>query len=173
MGSGKTNKLRGHNGERYYASYFRNLGFEFCETSRAASRKHDNAKIDLMYVPYNIQIKTGKHTSMNPGKELFSMEASIKLMFPPEDEVFKKPCLLIHRKYVEVGHKRKIEDDVVFMSLIQFNIYKNNGANFEYLSLKEFKFELDSQFKTIVSVTMEDFKNQVILKEQSNVKNCN
>jgi hypothetical protein len=59
------------------------------------------------------------------------------------------------------------------MSLKQFDLYQQAGANLLPLSLKEFKFELDSQFKTIVSVTMEDFKNQVILKEQSNVKNCN
>jgi hypothetical protein len=172
MGSGKTNKTRGHNGERYYANFFRALGFTFCETSRQASRKHDNAKIDLMYIPYNIQIKTGKHSTMNPGKELFSMETSINVMFPPENEVFKKPCILIHRKMAE-GYRRTDLDDLVYMSLQQFNLFNNNGAKLEYISLKEFKFDLFSQFKTIVCITVENFKNNIILKEHPNVNNSN
>lgn len=170
MGSGKTNKTRGHKGERHYVNFFKDLGFTFCATSRAASRKHDNAKIDLMYIPYNIQIKTGKHTTMNPGKELLNMETSIKVMFPPEDEVFKKPCILIHRKMAE-GYRRTDLDDLVYMSLQQFDLFNSKGAKLEYISLKEFKFDLTSQFKTIVGVTVENFKNEVILKEHPNVNN--
>ena len=169
MGSGKTNKIQGHAGEQYYAAYFRKLGFTSCDISRGDGKRYDNAKIDLMHIPYNIQIKTGKHKSMNAGKELFTMESAIKSMFPEEDEVFKKPCLLIHRKHVEEGNTRLEHDDIVFMSLQQFDLYKNNGAKFEYIYLKEFKFELGSQFKCVIAVTMEDFKKEVILKEQLNV----
>jgi hypothetical protein len=41
------------------------------------------------------------------------------------------------------------------MSLQQFDIYRSEGSKMDYLSLKEFKFELNSEFKTIVSVTLE------------------
>ena len=56
---GSTNKRKGHNAERYYCNLFKELGFEFCTTARLASRLYDNAKIDLVNLPYNLQIKAG------------------------------------------------------------------------------------------------------------------
>lgn len=169
MGVGKTNKRKGSNAERYYAKFFRELGHEFCGTSRAVSKKHDNAKIDLMYVPFNIQIKAGKQKGMNPGKELFNMFSHIQSMFPKEDEVFKKPLLLFHYKERPIGTRNRTPDlEMVYMSQQQFEIFQKLNPNFRYDYIKTFKFELQSEFKTIVGMTLETFKNEIILKHYCN-----
>jgi len=162
---GKTNKNKGNNAERHYAMLFRELGFTFCETSRFASKKHDNAKIDLIEVPFNIQIKAGKQTGMNPGKELLLMENSIKTMFSPEDPVHKKPLLLFHYMEVGRGKKRLPEHEFVYMSNEQFDLFRKRSKKLEYSTLKTFNFEMFSQFKTIVGMPFEVFRNEVILRQ--------
>lgn len=163
-GVGKTNRRKGHNAERIYAIRFREMDFKFCETSRFVSKKHDNAKIDLMYIPFNIQLKAGKQSGLNAGKELLMMKSAIEVMFPPEDEVFKKPKLLIHYKEVGRGHTRLPEHEIVYMSLQQFDIFQTMNPSLKYDSLKTFKFEMECEFKHIVNMTFEYFKNEVILK---------
>ena len=167
MGVGATNKRKGSTAERYYAKFFRELGFTFCETSRFGSKKHDNAKIDLLYIPFNVQIKAGIQKNMNPGKELFMMSTSISAMFPPEDEVFKRPCILFHYKQGKPGAKRTPEMEMVYMSMIQFYLFRAKSPNLEYLMLKDFKFDLQSEFKTIVGMTLDHFKSEVILKQHA------
>ena len=165
MGLGATNKRKGSSAERYYAKFFRELGFTFCETARFGSKKHDNAKIDLLYIPFNVQIKAGVQKNMNPGKELFMMATSITAMFPPEDEVSKRPCLLFHYKQGKPGVKRTPEMEMVYMSIIQFNLFRAKNPNLTYSMMKEFKFDLQSEFKTVVGMTLEHFKEEVILKQ--------
>lgn len=165
MGVGATNKRKGSTAERYYAKFFRDLGFTFCETSRFVSKKHDNAKIDLMYIPFNLQIKAGVQKNMNPGKELFMMASSISSMFPLEDEVHRKPCLLIHYKQGTPGVRRTPDMEVVYMSMIQFDVFRNRSRELKYDYLKEYKFDLQSEYKSIVGMTLEHFKNEVILKQ--------
>jgi hypothetical protein len=165
MGVGATNKRKGSTAERYYAKFFRDLGFSFCETSRFVSKKHDNAKIDLMYIPFNLQIKAGVQKNMNPGKELFMMASSIASMFPHEDEVHRKPCLLIHYKQGTPGVRRTPDMEVVYMSMIQFDVFRNLNRELKYDYLKEYKFDLQSEYKSIVGMTLEHFKNEVILKQ--------
>lgn len=165
MGVGSTNKRKGSTAERLYAKFFKEMGFEHCATSRFVSKKHDNAKIDLVYVPFNIQIKAGVQKNMNPGKELFSMASSIASMFPKEEDVHKKPCLLIHHKQGTMGVKRLPEMSMVYMSLLQFDLFKDKTPNLEYFMLKDFKFEFNSEFKTIVGMPFDYFKKEVILKQ--------
>ena len=165
MGIGATNKRKGSTAERYYAKFFRELGFNFCETSRFVSKKHDNAKIDLMYIPFNVQIKAGVQKNMNPGKELFMMATSITAMFPPEDEVTKRPCILFHYKQGKPGVKRTPDMEMVYMSLIQFNVFRSKSLGLEYSMMKDFKFDLNSDFKTVVGMTLDQFKQEVILKQ--------
>ena len=167
MGLGATNKRKGSTAERYYAKFFRELGFPFCETARFGSKKHDNAKIDLLYIPFNIQIKAGIQQNMNPGKELFMMATSIKAMFPLEDDVHQRPCILFHYKQGKPGVKRTPEMEMVYMSLSQFNIFKSSNEELQHSMSKEFKFDLNSEFKSIVGMTLEHFKNEIILKRES------
>lgn len=165
MGIGATNKRKGSTAERYYAKFFRELGFNFCETARFGSKKHDNAKIDLLYIPFNVQIKAGVQKNMNPGKELFMMSTCIAAMFPAEDEVFKKPCILFHYKQGKPGARRTPDMEIVYMSMTQFLAFQEKSPELTCLSLKEFKFDLDSEFKTVVGMTLDHFKEQVIIKQ--------
>lgn len=166
---GKTNKRKGSDAERYYAKFFRELGYPDCSTARFESKHHDNAKIDLMNIPFNIQVKAGKQTNMSPGRELFNMESAIKAMFREGHENHRKPLLLFHYKAVGPGHKRQAQHEVVYMSLLQFDLFKAKSRNLEYDSLKTFRYEMHSQFKQVVGMTLEVFKSEVILKQYSNV----
>lgn len=169
MGIGKTNKMMGSKAENTYSKFFVDLGFADCIPSRHISKKHDNAKIDLMNIPFNVQIKAGRQNNMNPGKELLSMQHCIDLMFTKdEDAVTLRPNILLHAMSVERGVERLPEHEIVYMSLQQFDVYRSEGSKMDYLSLKEFKFELNSEFKTIVCVTLEVFTKEIIIKHYQN-----
>lgn len=161
---GATNKRKGSDAERFYAKVFRDLGYSFCKTSREGSKLHDNAKIDLIFIPFNIQIKAGKQKSMNPGKELLSLKSAIQVMFPPEHEVHRNPLFLVHYQEVGRGKKRLPENERVYMSLEQFESYKKENPELVYDGIKEFKFEMNSEFKVIINMTFEYFKDEIILK---------
>lgn len=162
--TGYTNRRKGHNAERYYAKLFKDLGFEFCVTARLGSRLYDNAKIDLINLPFNVQIKAGMQKSMNAGKELFNMKNMIIALFPPEDDVHKKPCFLIHKKDIGRGNERRPEHELVYMSRKQFEVYQVKDENLKPHLSKEFKYDLDSEFKSMVAITFETFKNKILIK---------
>ena len=142
MATENTNREKGHKVERIYAAFFRKLGFSQCFTSRWKSRIHDNAKIDLIGIPFNIQIKAGRHKNLSVGKELFLMDACIKANFDSTHEDYNKPRLLLHR-YDSMGRKRTPEMEIIYMSKNQFEIFKEMNPNLEYDTLKESKYELN------------------------------
>ena len=95
--TGKYSRNKGHNAERLYAEIFRDLGFSFCRTSRQASRIHDDAGIDLIEVPYNVQIKAGYAKGINYKTVLQIIKDRIVELFAPTHEVHEKPNIIIHR----------------------------------------------------------------------------
>ena len=118
---GSRNRTKGHNGERLYANIFdKELGFKHCVTSRYGSRIHDDAGIDLIHLPFNVQIKTGKQRGMNPSQVLNYMKSRIKELFPETAPEQKMISVVIHRKDVGQGRKRNEQDDLVFMSFEDF-----------------------------------------------------
>ena len=117
---GKINKTKGSNAERYYAKEFRDLGFNHCKTSRAGSRLHDDAGIDLIFLPFNVQIKAGKQTGLNSSKELSYITNKMKELFPQSSIEHVQPKILIHRKEVGVGKKRGEFDEIVSMTFVDF-----------------------------------------------------
>lgn len=118
---GKTNKTKGSNAERYYAKRFREeLNFEKCKTSRLASKLHDNCKIDLCFIPFNVQVKAGKQKGLNVSKELLLMEEEIKKNFSETYPEHKYPKLLIHKKETGKGNKRDEYSELVTMSFDDF-----------------------------------------------------
>jgi len=117
---GSTNRRKGHNAERNTAQEFRDIGYTFCKTSRQASRLLDDAKVDLAFIPFNVQIKAGKQKGFNAIKELKSMEEAIKKLFPPEDAIHTNPNIVLLRKEVGKGVKRTIYDDVITMAFEDF-----------------------------------------------------
>lgn len=120
MGKGKTNKRKGSNAERLYAKLFRELGFSFCQTARYGSRLTDDAGIDLINLPYNVQIKAGYHKGMNPGRVLDVIDERLPELFPPEDQIHNKINILIHRNQIGPGKKRVPEDDLVYLKVTDF-----------------------------------------------------
>jgi hypothetical protein len=55
--------------------------------------------------------------------------------------------------------------EIVYMSIIQFDLFRSKSPSLEYSMMKDFKFDLNSEFKTIVGMTLDHFKSEVILKQ--------
>lgn len=117
---GKTNKRKGSDAERLYAKIFRDLGYRHCKTARSGSRLHDDAGIDLIFIPYNIQIKAGKQKGLNPSKELKNIDDKMEILFPKTSPEHTYPKLVIHRKEVGQGNRREPYDDMVSMTFEDF-----------------------------------------------------
>ncbi len=127
---GKNSRAKGHNSERKFAAIFRELGYPFCKTSRQASRLLDDSKVDLAFLPFNVQIKAGKQRGFNPIKELKDMAVEIKKNFPPNDPIHRNPSLIILDKEVGRGSKKTKFDTTVtlpFEDFKQFLIFKQKG----------------------------------------------
>ena len=118
---GKTNKRKGSDAERYYARIFReDLGFTHCKTSRLGSKLHDDAGIDLIFVPLNIQIKAGKQVGLNPSRELIYMHNRMTELFPTSSQEHQFPKIVIHKKEVGQGKKRTEFDEIVSLTFEDF-----------------------------------------------------
>lgn len=132
---GKTNKTKGSNAERYYAKVFReDLGYTFCKTSRNGSKLHDDAGIDLIFIPFNIQVKAGKQRGLNVSNELSYMKDRIIELFPENSIEHTLPKILIHKKEVGAGNKRDEFSEIVSMTFEDFkkiciNYGKSNSNN--------------------------------------------
>ena len=118
---GKTNKRKGSDAERHYARVFRDdLGFTHCKTSRLGSKLHDDAGIDFIFVPLNIQVKAGKQTGLNPTRELIYMQNRMTELFPSTSKEHDYPKIVIHRKEVGQGKKRTEFDEIVSLTFQDF-----------------------------------------------------
>ena len=126
---GKTNKRKGSDAERYYAKIFREIGFTHCKTARLGSKLLDDAGIDLVFLPFNVQIKAGKQVGLNPSKELRYMQDRMIELFPPTSQEHKFPKLVIHKKEVGPGNKRSEFDEIVSMSFTDFLLLINKIEN--------------------------------------------
>lgn len=159
---GATNKRKGSDAERFYATLFQEIGFPFCITARLGGRLYDNAGIDLMNIPYNIQIKGGNHKNLSPGQVLFSIHNQINSLFPETSEVRSYPIILIHRPFI---YKKDTKDDMVYYTLEQHKRFQKliENSEYAYLSLKVRKIMVNSEFGAIVRVPFDSFKENVLL----------
>jgi len=115
------NKRKGSNAERDYAKRFRELGFERCITSREGSKLYDNSGIDLLNIPFNLQIKAGVQRGINYSKELKYIRDQINSNFDATELVHKRPIILVHKKpKLESKRERGEYDELVVMSWIDF-----------------------------------------------------
>lgn len=117
---GKRNKNKGNNAERLYAKIFRSLGFSHCRTSREASKLYDDCAIDLIFIPFLVQIKAGRQRSLNPSTVLQSMDERIKANFPASSPEHNIPRILIHHKDGKQGTRRNEYDTLVTMTFETF-----------------------------------------------------
>jgi hypothetical protein len=120
--SSNRNRTAGHNYERDICNYFKSIGFTKCKTSRQASRLLDDNKIDLAYLPFNVQCKY-VNSPINYTTLLKEINTSIKTNL--EDRV-QYPTIIFH--------KRKNKDSLVVMDIEEFTKLLNN---YEYNKVRE------------------------------------
>ena len=106
-------RRKGHNIELLYRGMFKAMGFD-CETSRYASRKHDDCKIDLVGLPFNLQIKAGLQRGLNPAKVLTEMEDAISKKFHSNDKERNYYNFVIWHKQGKQGRERTHKDSLVY-----------------------------------------------------------
>lgn len=160
---GKINSILGSETERYYAEFFRNIGYEDCNLSSIEDKKLDNAKIDLTNLPFNLQIKAGKHKNLSPGKELLIMKGAINSMLSSTSNIKNLPNFLLHSYSPEDG----IKTEFIYMTLQTFENFKIQNPNLVYEKKKEFKFDIQEEFKVIVGVSFEYFITDILNKKYS------
>lgn len=118
---GKTNKRKGSNAEREYAEKFRQLGFENCKTARQGAKMLDDCGIDLIFIPFNVQIKAGLQQGLRPHKVLEYMKNRINEVLPKYSVEHNLPKILIHKRQVGQGNKRDEFSDIVSMTFEDFS----------------------------------------------------
>lgn len=159
---GAKNKRKGSDAERYYANVFREMGYKFCVTARLGSRLHDNAGVDIINIPFNLQIKAGKQTKMSPGKVLLNMQAQIKSLFPEDNPIHSYPLLVIHRPQV---FKKGYLEDVVYMSMNQFDIFTEKYGKLDFLFVKKRSCKTTSEFGSIIAVSFNELVRAGVFKK--------
>lgn len=153
------NKRKGSRVERKYRLIFRQIGFSLCETSRYASTLLDACKIDLVNLPFNIQIKAGKQIGLNPAKELYLMLYMIENKL---DSSFKKPCFLLHEKEIIRGKRREEYDSIIYFTLDQFTKFKQINKDLVFKEIKKYNKFLNTEFEFIVCVSFKYFETYLI-----------
>lgn len=149
MSSGKTNRTKGHNYERYLSKVFRDMGYPHCKTSRQASRLYDDCGIDLWGIPFAIQAKNGYiNNRIKPDIEFRKITENIIKNFPKESNEFKFKKILFNKLD---GYKN--ENHLVTMQFAEF---------IEMLAQIKFCAEIltDEQVK-IVNNKIEDFLKKI------------
>lgn len=93
------NKRKGNSFEREIMHKFKLISedFQFCKTSRLASRLYDNCSIDLHGIPYLVQAKNVQ-SALNYGKIFEEMEQAIKDNFPSNAVEHKLPKVIFHKR---------------------------------------------------------------------------
>lgn len=114
------NTIKGHNAERHFTNLFKQLGFDYCITARYGSRVHDDAGVDLINLPFNVQVKAGYERGLNIKNEIDYVKEQVGKLFPPNAPEHDRPTVLIHRKDVGRGKRRGETDDLVYMSFEDF-----------------------------------------------------
>ena len=130
---GKRNRNKGNDAERLYAKLFREFGFDKCITSREGSRLYDSCKIDLMFLPFLVQVKAGRQSTLSATKVFQEMREEIKKAFPETAPEQTLPKLLIHHREKSSGKFRDEYDQLVILSFKDFikllNLKKNDTPN--------------------------------------------
>lgn len=92
-------KQKGNTYERWLARFFREkFGYNFCRTSRQASRLLDDSGIDLSGIPYNVSAKSGYHLNRpKPDKIIWQMRQVLQQHFAAGDPIHGQLTFLMHR----------------------------------------------------------------------------
>lgn len=127
------NRKRGHDLERQVVRDLKPF-FSFAKTSRASSKLLDDCGIDIGYVPFLIQCKSGYNNNRPKFENEFkNIKLNISNNFPQSSTIHKFPILLIHKLNTGRGHIKKEEETQVTMSY-DFFIYLLNSIKPEVIN---------------------------------------
>ena len=160
---GAKNKHKGSHAERFYATLFKEMGYDKCQTARFGSRLHDNAGIDLINLPFNVQIKAGVQKNLSPGKVLLNMTAQINALFMQGDPVRSYPLLLIYRPK---PFSNNTDEDKVYMSREQWDMYKDRVLVMDNFTILKRKNKMNNPYGEIVCTSFNSLRN-VLLPEEN------
>jgi len=96
LNKGNANRNKGHTFERMWAKTMRDIGYLFCKTTRQASRLLDSCKIDLAFIPYNIQCKNVQ-ANINYKDLILSIKTILLENYPEDDPIFDNPIIIAHK----------------------------------------------------------------------------
>lgn len=114
---GARNKRNGSNWERILAQRFRDIGFERCKTTRQTSRLLDACKVDLDFIPYNIQAKNVNH--INYMEVIDEVKTALQAEYP---ERLQYPIIVMHKK--KTNKLAVMEIEVLFKLLKKLEDYE-------------------------------------------------
>lgn len=112
--AGRRARSVGYGAERRFAKIFRVAGWIEALTMRYVSKLRDDRKIDVAFVPVNMQIKAGNQKALAPRKlleEITEHVAKLPDHFPEK----KHHCVVVHPRTPGAGVKRTKFDDIVYM----------------------------------------------------------
>lgn len=115
---GTQNRNKGHDYERLWAKRFRELGYDKCKTSRQASRLIDSCKIDLVFIPYNVQCKNVRK-NINYTELFDSIERELKNNIPANDPIHSYPLIIAHKRGRKKNEEHIIMTSVSFLELLK------------------------------------------------------
>jgi hypothetical protein len=92
-------RQKGNTFEVEVMNMFKQLGYEFCKTSRNASKLYDDCKIDLFGLPINVQVKRGYNKGIvNYHKIKEECLGLIKKNFPKTDSIHQQDFIVIQKQ---------------------------------------------------------------------------
>lgn len=102
-------RSKGHTLERKVTNDLK-VFFPFARTSRNGSKITDDCGIDIIGVPFNIQIKNGYNKIKFKFEDEFKYTVDkLKLVYPQDDKIHTYPYIFIHKK---TGVKGKIQPEL-------------------------------------------------------------
>lgn len=116
--NGSRNRRKGHDFERYLAKIFRNLGYDFCKTSRQASQILDVSGVDLAFIPYAVQAKR-VIAPINYTEEFENMTSKLSQNFPPDSPVHNYPQMIFHTRGKKPTQRLVVVKEEDMISILQ------------------------------------------------------
>lgn len=113
--AGRRARSVGGNAERRFAKIFRDAGWNEALTMRYVSKFKDDRKIDVAFVPVNIQIKAGNQPKLSHRKVLEELDEHV-LKLPEHLPERKYHSIVVHPRTTGAGNKRTKYDDLVYMT---------------------------------------------------------
>jgi hypothetical protein len=98
-------RRKGHNFERLITRDLKQI-FDKARTSREASKLLDDSGVDIAFVPFAIQCKSGYNSRRPKADELFvDIRNKLKTNFPEGEPICRFPPVLIHKLGGHGNHK--------------------------------------------------------------------